>query len=142
MKFKAEIGKYYIISLSVVSILILFPLIISLIILDIAAIISFSIFFVIMEVILISPIFGYVRLDDDFLYIKYGLILRKHIPYEIIVGLEKEHKLYSESLISLKTSIEHVRIKYNTYDNTTVSVKNMDQFIEEVNQKITLNQAK
>lgn len=138
MKYKAEIGSFFIITLAIVSLLVLFPLIISIIVMNTTAIIISAVFFVIMEAVLISPIFGYVKLEENALYIRYGLIFRKRIPYDKIVSLEKEHKLYSESIISLKTAIEHIKIKYNTYDNTTVSIRNMDQFIGEVNQRTTL----
>ena len=36
---------------------------------------------------IISPLFGYVELREDSLFIKYGLILKKEIPYEKIRGI-------------------------------------------------------
>ena len=69
MKYKAEIGSFFIITLAIVSLLVLFPLIISIIVMNTTAIILSAVFFVIMEAVLISPIFGYVKLEENALYI-------------------------------------------------------------------------
>ena len=84
---------------------------------------------------LISPLFGYVQLLDDGLLIKYGLILKKHIPYGKIRSLEKTRGIYSESMMSLKNAIEHVNIKYNKFDVTTVSVVGNDELIKELEER-------
>ena len=81
---------------------------------------------------LVSPLFGYVELRESSLFIKYGFFLKKEIPYHKIRGVEKERKFYSESMMSLKNSFEHVNIKYNTFDITTVSVKDNSAFISEL----------
>ena len=78
----------------------------------------------------VSPFFGYVELRKESLFIKFGFILKKEIPYKKIRGIVKERKLYSESMLSLKNAIEHVNIKYNSFDVITVSVINNDAFIE------------
>ena len=85
---------------------------------------------------LISPLFGYVELRENSVYIKYGFIIKKEIPYSKIRGAVKESKFYSESMMSLKNSFEHVNIKYNIFDITTVSVVNNDAFISELNERI------
>ncbi len=84
----------------------------------------------------ISPLFGYVELREDSLYIKYGFILKKEIPYSKIRGAAKARGLYSDSMISLKSSLEHVNIKYNAYDVTTVSVVDNDAFVLRLEEKI------
>ena len=84
---------------------------------------------------LISPIFGYVELREEILFIKYGFILKKEIPYSKIRTVEKDRKFYSESMMSLKNAVENVNIKYNTYDVTTVSVINNDDFILELDER-------
>lgn len=86
---------------------------------------------------LVSPLFGYAELREHSLFIKYGFILKKEIPYGKIRSLEKARKFYSESMMSLKSSFEHVNIKYNRFDVTTVSVVDNDLFIREVNDRIS-----
>ena len=79
-----------------------------------------------------SSLFGYVELRETELFIRYGFILKKTIPYAKIRSAEKERKFYCESMMALKNSLEHVNIKYNTYDVTTVSVADNDTFIAEL----------
>lgn len=84
----------------------------------------------------VSPLFGYVELRENSLYIKYGLILKKDIPYDKIVRIEKERRFYSESMMSLKNALEHVNIRYNRYDLTCVSVVGNDALIEAIENRI------
>ncbi len=84
---------------------------------------------------LLSPLFGYVELRENSLFIKYGLVLKKEIPYDKIRGIDKVRKFYSESMMSLKNSFEHVNIKYNSFDITAVSVVENDNFIKELNER-------
>ena len=86
---------------------------------------------------LISPLFGYVELRENSVFIKYGFILKKEIPYEKIRGAFLERSFYSQSMMSLKNSFEHVNIKYNSFDITTVSVKENEKLINLLNSKIT-----
>ena len=81
---------------------------------------------------LISPLFGYVELRDDTLYIKYGLIMEKEIPYAKIRGTVKARKFYSDSMVSLKNAMEHVNVRYNSFDIASVSVIDNDGFIREL----------
>ena len=85
---------------------------------------------------LVSPLFGYVELRQESVFIKFGFILKREIPYEKIRGLKKDRKFYSDSMLSLKNAFEHVNIKYNTFDVITVSVINNDEFIKEIEAKI------
>ncbi len=85
---------------------------------------------------LISPLFGYVELRKYTLYIKYGFILKKEIPYGKIRGVKKERRFYSDSMMSLKNSFEHVNVRYNTYDVTTVSVVGNDDLIKAIEDRI------
>ncbi len=89
---------------------------------------------------LVSPLIGYVELRQETMFIKYGFILKKEIPYTKIRDVKKERKFYSESMISLKNAIEHVNIKYNNFDVTTVSVKDNDAFIIELKSRINAAQ--
>ncbi len=77
---------------------------------------------------LISPFFGFVELRESTLFIKFGFFLKKEIPYLKIRGVDKARKINSESMLSLKCAIEHINIKYNTFDMVTVSVKDNDGF--------------
>ena len=85
---------------------------------------------------LISPLFGYVELREDTVFIKFGFILKKEIPYRKIRGAVKERRTYSDSILALKNALEHVNIKYNTFDIVTVSVVGNDRLIEELNARI------
>ena len=81
---------------------------------------------------LISPAFGFAELRENTLFIKYGFFMKREIPYGKIRGIEKERRVYSESMLSLKNSMEHINIRYNTFDVTTVSVKDNDGFMREI----------
>ena len=82
--------------------------------------------------LLLSPLFSYAELREHSLFIKYGLILKKDIPYDKIRGVEKDRKFYSESMLSIKNSFEHVNVKYNSFDITTISVVHNDDFMKEL----------
>ena len=85
---------------------------------------------------LFSSISGYVEIREDYLYIKFGFILKKQIPYKVIREVIKERKIYSTSFLSLKNALEHIVIKYNKYDDVTVSIKNNDDSIKEIKKRI------
>ena len=85
---------------------------------------------------LVSSLVGYVELRPDSMFVKYGFIIKREIPYTNIREIKKERKLYSESMMSLKNAIEHVNIKYNSFDVTTVSVTDNDAFIIELTSRI------
>lgn len=86
---------------------------------------------------MLSPLFGYAELREDSLFVKFGFIMKRDIPYEKIRGVKKERKLYSESMTSLKNAVEHVNIKYNSFDVITISVVDNDKFIEKLQAKIS-----
>ena len=81
---------------------------------------------------LVSPLFGYVELRESEIFIKYGFILKRSIEYKKIRTISKQRKWYSESMLSLKSALEHVDIKYNSFDITAVSVKDNDDLIREI----------
>ena len=83
----------------------------------------------------ISSLFGYVELRERELFIKYGFFLKRSIPYAKIRSLQKERKFYTDSILSLKNAMEHVNIKYNSFDVTAVSVTDNDALIAAVNEK-------
>ena len=87
---------------------------------------------------LISPLFGYVELREESVFIKYGFILKREIPYTKIRGTVKERSFIAESMLSLKNSFDHVRIKYNTFDVTIVSVVGNDEFVSELTKRCSL----
>jgi hypothetical protein len=84
----------------------------------------------------ISPLFGFVELREETLFIKYGFILKKEIPYRKIRALQKERKCISHSFMALKLAMDHVNIKYNAFDVTTVSVISNDEFSTALNERI------
>ena len=86
--------------------------------------------------IILSPLFGYVELGEKSLFIKFGLVLKREIPYDKIHGLKKERRTYSESILSLKNAMEHIDIKYGSYQVVTVSVVDNDELMEEIKNRI------
>ncbi len=84
----------------------------------------------------ISPLFGYAELREDHIFIKYGLILKKSIPYKRLRSVEIKRGIISEAVIDLKLSLEHIVIKYNTFDFTIISVKENQFLIEELREKM------
>ncbi len=84
---------------------------------------------------LISPLFGYVELREDHLFIKYGLLLKKCLPYSKIRSAEIKRSVISEAMMNLKLSLDHVVIKYNSFDFTIVSVKENEAFISELTER-------
>ena len=84
---------------------------------------------------LITTLFGYVELQESSLFIKYGFIMSKEIPYDKIRGVEKERSIISTSTLSIKNALDHVNIKYNKFDVTTVSLDDNDDFIIELNKR-------
>lgn len=84
---------------------------------------------------LITPLFGYVELREETVYIKFGLLTDKEIPYEKIRDVDKERKIYADSMVSLKNSLEHVNIKYNRFDVVSVSVITNNELISELTKR-------
>ena len=90
----------------------------------------------------VSPLFGYVELRENSLFIKYGFFLKKEIPYEKIRETSKKRKFYSDSMMSLKNSFEHVNIKYNAFDVTSISVVDNDAFALALEERLVRNSKK
>jgi len=84
---------------------------------------------------LISAFVGYVELREETLFIKFGFFFKKEVPYNKIRRVEKCRKIYSESIVSLKGALEHIDIRYNTYDVVTVSVVDNDALIAEIDRR-------
>ena len=85
---------------------------------------------------LISPLSGYVELRQSTLFVRFGFFITREIPYAKIRGLMKERRWYSESMLSLKSAMEHVNIKYNAFDVLTVSVTDNDALILAIEERI------
>lgn len=83
----------------------------------------------------ITTLFGYAELRDSGLFIKYGFIMKKEIPYDKIREIEKERAIISPSIVSIKNALDHINIKYNAFDVTTLSLRDSDEFIQELNKK-------
>jgi hypothetical protein len=86
-----------------------------------------------------SPFFAYVELREKTLFIKYGFFSKREIPYESIRELKKDRRFYSESMLAIKNSMDHVNIKYNRFDVTSVSVVGNDGFVEKLTARISEN---
>ena len=84
---------------------------------------------------LVSPCFGYVELRKSAVFIKFGFILKREIPYDRIRGVEKKRTAIADSMLSLKNAMEHVNIKYNNFDLYSVSVADNDGLMEEIKKR-------
>ena len=84
---------------------------------------------------LVSPLFGYVELREKSVFIKLGFIMKREIPYDKIRGVEKARRFYSDSMLSLKSSLDHLNIKYNTFDIMSISVVESDGFVRELSER-------
>ena len=87
---------------------------------------------------LVSSLVGYVELREDSVFVKLGFFTTREIPYNKIRDVSKEHKLYADSMVSLKNSLDHVNIKYNRFDVLSVSVTDNDELIDMIKQKISV----
>lgn len=81
---------------------------------------------------LVSPLFGYVELRENTIFVKFGLLLNREIPYSKIRSIKKVRRWYSDSMLSLKCSLDHINIKYNSFDVMDVSVTDNDSLISEL----------
>ena len=79
---------------------------------------------------MISPLFGYVELREESIFVKLGFFMKREILYKQIRDVEKTRKLYSDSMSALKNSLDHVNIKYNRFDILSVSVVDNDDLIK------------
>ncbi len=82
-----------------------------------------------------SAFAGYVELRNKTLFIKFGFFFKCEIAYDRISSVEKCRKMYSESLVSMKNAIEHINIRYNTYDVVSVSVTDNDALVSEIEKR-------
>ena len=85
---------------------------------------------------LLTSLFGYVELRDDSVFVKFGFIATVQIPYSRIREVTKVRKLYADSIMSLKNSLEHVNIRYNRFDVVSVSVVDNDGLMNEIEKRI------
>ena len=85
---------------------------------------------------LLTSLFGYVELREDSVFVKFGFIATAEIPYSKIREVTKERKLYADSIMSLKNSLDHVNIRYNRFDVVSVSVVDNDNLMCEINKRI------
>ena len=133
-RFKPKMDKAYVITWAI-----------SLAVLVMASVTAFfepTVLFVLLPVILlflyfmISPLFGFVELREETVFIKFGFIIKREIPYAKIRGTSKDRKFYSDSMLALKTALEHVNIKYNRFDMVSVSVVDNDELIREIEERM------
>ncbi len=85
---------------------------------------------------LISPLFGFVELRSDTVFIKFGFFMKKEIPYSKIRKIDKARRIYADSMLSLKNSMVHINIRYNAFDLVSVSVRDNDAFVSELEERI------
>ncbi len=81
---------------------------------------------------LLSPCFGYVELRKATVFVKFGFFLKREIPYASIRVMEKKRSAISDSMLALKNAMDHLNIKYNSFDCVSVSVKDEEDLIKEL----------
>ena len=85
---------------------------------------------------LVTSLFGYVELREKTVYIKFGFFTSREIPYDKIRDVSRERKIYADSMIALKNSLDHVNVRYNRFDIVSVSVVTNDELISELQKRI------
>ena len=133
-KYKPKVDKLFYLVMIPTMIIVLAPVIICGILVPTTLFITVPIL-LLTTYFLITTLFGYVELQESSLFIKYGFIMSKEIPYDKIRGVEKERSIISTSTLSIKNALDHVNIKYNKFDVTTVSIDDNDDFINELNKR-------
>ena len=88
---------------------------------------------------IISPCFGYVELREETVFFKFGFFIKREVPYARIRKLEKRRTAIAESMLSLKNAMEHVNVKFNSFDCYSVSVKENEELIEELKKRCNIN---
>lgn len=133
-RYKPEVDKLYVIICVISAVVTLVPLLFSLFYPE-ALFVTVPVTLLVAYFV-ISPFFGYVELREDTLFIRLGFILTREIPYTRIRGYNVARKLYSDSMVSLKLSVEHINVKYNVFDVISISVADSDDFIENLTARI------
>ena len=132
-KYRARFDKTYIIIYVATNLFLVAAMIIpALIDPYVGAIIIIAAALVFVNYFLLSAAVGYVELREESLYIRFGFILSREIPYSKIRGIDRHHKFYADSMLSIKNSLDHVNIKYNKFDLVSISVKGEDRFLAEL----------
>lgn len=136
MKYRVKIAGSYLAILILASLLLLIPFATSFLYRKLWFLL-FSIFlFLAAEGIMISTLFGYARLDSSALYIRFGFFTHKKIAYSRIKKIErKKGLLFCESLLSLNTAAEYIRIEYDEKNYLTISIRNSEDFMEKLRNK-------
>ena len=133
-RFKPLVDKSFWITLLILSVFLAFGTVVA--IFELLALFLMLFVDVFSLYLLVAPLFGYAEFRENYLFIKFGLFLKKEIPYDKIRGVTKERKFYSDSMLSLKTAMEHVNIKYNRFDIVSVSLVDNDAFISELDLRL------
>ena len=139
-RYKPRFDKTYIIIYVATNLFLIAALLIPMLIdPHVGVMILFAVTLIFVNYFIVSPMFGYVELRDESLYIRFGFILKREIPYSKIRGIDRHRKFYADSMISLKNALEHVNVKYNSFDMVSLSVKGEDDFITELCQRAGAN---
>lgn len=132
-RYKPRFDKTYIIIYVATNLFLIAALLIPMLIDPyVGVMILFAVTLLFVNYFIVSPMFGYVELRDESLYIRFGFILKREIPYSKIRGIDRHCKFYADSMISLKNALGHVNVKYNSFDMVSLSVKDGDDFISEL----------
>lgn len=139
-RYKPRFDKTYIIIYVATNLFLIAALLIPMLIDPyVGVMILFAVMLLFVNYFIVSPMLGYVELRDESLYIRFGFILKREIPYSKIRGIDRHRKFYADSMISLKNALGHVNVKYNSFDMVSLSVKDEDDFITELCQRAGAN---
>ena len=132
-RYKPRFDKTYIIIYVATNLFLIAALLIPMLIdPHVGVMILFAVTLLFVNYFIVSPMLGYVELRDESLYIRFGFILKREIPYSKIRGIDRHRKFYADSMISLKNALDHINVKYNSFDMVSLSVKDEDDFITEL----------
>ncbi len=87
----------------------------------------------------ISPCFGFVELREETVFFKFGFFLKREVSYARIRGIERKHTVIADSILSLKNAMDHVNIKFNSFDLFSMSLKDEEDFISEIKKRSNIH---
>lgn len=129
--YKQRIDKWYIVTIIICEILFLIQPILGIVWNQNSLIYVGLIFFVAINTIMLPPMFGYVRLEENGLFISFGLIHKK-ILYSNIKSAKFYKTWATNNPCSITTSFAHIDIQHSKGKQTTISIKNHEEFLAQL----------
>ena len=90
---------------------------------------------------ILSSLVCYVELREKTCFIKFGFFTKREIEYSKITSVQMARGFYSESMLAVKNSIEHVNLWCGRFSATTVSVVDNPAFVRELEARIAASRS-